>query len=188
MPACGTMRAVRGYEVRYERDRRAGWVATPEGITFPRRFRARGRTDGDLEIELVVGFDDDRGRMVVERLEVRRGERPVDAEALRTIPITEIVRVGTFRSFGADLSDPSAGHAVALAAGFDPASVASEGPTPRVLGLVAAIYRVAYVAGDKPTHAVAEWMKVPRSTAGRWVLMARRKGLLAPTTRGKARA
>jgi transposase len=50
------------------------------------------------------------------------------------------------------------------------------------------VYRIAHAAGRPPAQAVAEVMGVPRSTAGRWIMRARRAGLLPPTSPGKARA
>ena len=48
-------------------------------------------------------------------------------------------------------------------------------------------YRYALrVSPDKPTEAIAEAFDVSRSTAGRWLVEARKRGLLAPATPGRA--
>jgi len=54
---------------------------------------------------------------------------------------------------------------------------------------VALIYRDAYERGEPPTLAVSEHFRVPHSTAGRWVSIARNEySLLPKTRRGKAKA
>jgi len=53
---------------------------------------------------------------------------------------------------------------------------------------VAAIYRRALEQGEPPTETVRKVMPGSRSSAGRWVEEARRRGYLPPTTSGRARA
>lgn len=48
---------------------------------------------------------------------------------------------------------------------------------------VAAVYRTAHAAGDPPTKAVAARFGVARSTAGRWIAEARRRGHLGEAPR-----
>lgn len=52
--------------------------------------------------------------------------------------------------------------------------------TPELLAKVAEVYRAAYSAGQSPTQAVAETFEVSHSTAGRWVVEARKAGTLGP--------
>jgi hypothetical protein len=54
------------------------------------------------------------------------------------------------------------------------------------LAEVAKRYREAAEKGDHPTQAVAREMNVARSTAARWVGLARRHGLLGPSLPGRA--
>ena len=49
-----------------------------------------------------------------------------------------------------------------------------------VLARVASIYRAAEALGRPPTNAVKDKMPVARSTAGRYVMEARRRGFLGP--------
>jgi len=58
--------------------------------------------------------------------------------------------------------------------------------TPDFLAAVAATYARAYLEGESPTEAVASRYGVPRSTAGKWVMRARRDGLLGATTERRA--
>lgn len=56
------------------------------------------------------------------------------------------------------------------------------------LRTVASVYREALRTGAPPAEAVKDELGVPRSTAGRWVAEARRRGFLPATTRGRAAA
>jgi hypothetical protein len=40
------------------------------------------------------------------------------------------------------------------------------------------MYRLSYACGVAPTKSVAELFEMPRSTAGRWIATARKKGYL----------
>jgi hypothetical protein len=53
---------------------------------------------------------------------------------------------------------------------------------------VARQYTAYLEASGAPTAGIAEAAEVPRSTAVRWVHQARKRGLLPPTTQGKARS
>lgn len=53
---------------------------------------------------------------------------------------------------------------------------------------VADFYTRAVNESGKPTQALAESADVPRSTAARWVSQARKRGFLAPTSKGRSRA
>jgi hypothetical protein len=57
--------------------------------------------------------------------------------------------------------------------------------TTDLLEQVAHVYKVAAANGSSPTQAVAEALNLNRSTAGKWVVKARRAGLIPPTTQGK---
>jgi hypothetical protein len=55
-----------------------------------------------------------------------------------------------------------------------------------LLAQVADTYRDALSRGLSPTDTVAADFPTSRSTAGRWVMEARRRGLLGPAVRGRA--
>jgi hypothetical protein len=170
-------------------ERTAGKIVTVDGVSLYRRVRVRAEAE-QWASEVTVSYDEDLGRMVAERLEVRGNGAPVTPELLRKIPLKRLVAHGAFHAAGADLvGDPtSAAYVVGRVLGVDPVEVAAKGPTDEALRVAAAVYRIAYLAGLRPTNVVAAAMKIPRSTAGRWVMVARQRGFLAPTTRGKARA
>ena len=68
-----------------------------------------------------------------------------------------------------------------------PEGLSEEGPTDRVLLWVAHLYRLGLAIDYNPTKAVEENLKVPRSTAGRWIARARERGYLEPAE-GQGRA
>lgn len=59
-------------------------------------------------------------------------------------------------------------------AGFD----SNVGPTDDALRFVAASYSLAYALGEPPAKAVERDLDLATSTAGRWIKLAREKGLL----------
>lgn len=63
-------------------------------------------------------------------------------------------------------------------------------PKPRLsdeaLARAVEVYRQAVIAGDPPTQTVAKVLHLERSTAGRWMVEARRRGLLGPALARKA--
>jgi hypothetical protein len=54
------------------------------------------------------------------------------------------------------------------------------------LGQVAELYRAAVQRGDNPTQTIADTMHAARSTAARWVGLARKRGLLGASLPGRA--
>jgi hypothetical protein len=63
---------------------------------------------------------------------------------------------------------------------------AGGGPSHQDLRAVADIYQLAYLTGASPTKTVMERFGLPRSTASRWIRLAREHGLLGPATPRKA--
>jgi hypothetical protein len=53
-----------------------------------------------------------------------------------------------------------------------PDDVAEHGPTDRALRWTAHFYRCGYAVSYNPTKGVEEMLKLPRSTAGRWIAAA----------------
>jgi hypothetical protein len=139
---------------------------------------------GDITIEGEARLAD--GRFAITKLVV---EGPsVTGALLRKIPVQVILR---------DVVMSTARRAAGPAGqdGFEvsrrpvlPPDVAKHGPTQEALQAVAAIYRLAYVAGDDPTKAVTDTLELARGTAGRWVMKAREAGYLPPTQPRRAGA
>lgn len=132
-------------------------IATGPGLPF------------DVEIEAEL----EGTRMVVRSIRTPRGE--ITSEALRQVPVARILSLGVVSLVG-----------TMNLAGRNLQAAKVEGPTEKTLKLVARIYRLAYLGGEKPTQAVANLLDVPRSTAARWVQHSRREGFLGPAEERKA--
>lgn len=142
-------------------------------------FRYQVENLYDLELHTVY----EAGRVICDRLTVTRrpGGPSVTTEGLRKIPIAGLVRDGLestrlpFREyvFAAEQTAPVDRRPTA-------------GPTEEDLRAVADSYRAAYATGAPPTRAVMSRLKLPRSTASRWIALARKRGLLGPATPRKA--
>jgi hypothetical protein len=149
----------------------------PEGVLAPKRISATATGhDPDYDLELEVELE--RGRYVVKSLTCRaRKGGAVSSEGVTHIPVKNILRHVVGRQLSIPLLSP--GRAA------NPA-IAAQGPTEQALKRAAAVYRMAHLIGLPPTEAVAQDLELPRSTAGRWVSMARRRGFLGPAEPRKA--
>ena len=150
--------------------------AFTEGILAPRRITATASghdPDYDLEVEIEL----ERGRYVVKslRCQARKGGA-VTSEGVTHLPVKQILRIIVGRVLG----NP-------LVSGWAPGpDAAGQGPTDEALKRVAAVYRVAHLMGLPPTESVAQTSSLARSTAGRWVGMARERGFLGKAEPRKA--
>ncbi len=140
------------------------------------------------------------GRLVAEEVSVRVVDSesgPVTGEVLRTVPVASLVRecegmvwVGD-EPPADDISDEAFLESI-WAHTFSnevAARLAANGPTQETLEAVAQVYQLAYLVGAHPTQAVEGRFRLPRSTAGRWVSLARKRGFLGEAPRpGKAGA
>ena len=144
-------------------------------------------------LELRVVHED--GRFVVDQLTVKRreGGPPVTTERLREVPIaallrlaveSNVVRVSREATRDGDTSSWELRWASPLA--LSERAKGGGGPSDEDLRTVAALYQVAYATGQAPTRLVMNRLELPRSTAGRWIRMARDRGLLGPATPRKA--
>jgi len=130
-----------------------------------------------VEVEVVP----DKGRLAARSVSVRQRPDgpPVTGEVIRSVPVAAFVRSaatvveraepvgdGVFQMLDAALTEQAADE------------YRQAGPTDRTLRAVAALYRLAYAVGDAPTKGVEQGLGLPRSTAGRWVAMARERGFL----------
>ncbi len=150
-------------------------VEIVDGVMVPSGLSVTASGDelpGDIEVRVVL----QGGRMVAHQVTciAREGDR-ITAAALRDIPVAKIVRLGV-------LSLPGT---FALA-GKDFVALRKAGPSEETLRTVAAVYRLAYLIGDSPTAAVRGAFDVPKSTAARWVQLARARGFLGAADSRKA--
>lgn len=125
------------------------------------------------------------GRYVVDELVIsrRKGAPPITTEALRAVPVAQIVRDGLHDNFRSMM------EGVGLRPAQNPPGTLAEAVrtgTDEGLQLVAAIYRLAYAFGYSPTAGLAEAFRTSRATAGRWIAAARERGFLGPAVGTKA--
>jgi hypothetical protein len=117
------------------------------------------------------------GRFVVTALELRQAPEgpPITSDGLRAVPIAALIRGAAHRGVilghdeGFDVSDPRP---------LPGPEVAANGPTPEALRAAAVIHRYATVAGIPPKQEVAKRLGLTVPTAGRWLVTARREGLI----------
>lgn len=168
---------------------RSGMVELVPGVRVAARFEVRFAADDavPVDVRMVVAFDGDRFH--VEELCCHRadGRPPVTGEAIRAVPVAQLLgRAVVPHVFDVEPTGAEDGSIRATPVGaFGPEDVTS-GPTDDALHKVATVYQLHYACGRPPTKAVEMIFEVPRSTAGRWVSMARDRGLLGPTTPGRA--
>lgn len=172
--------------------RTTGKIDLPEGLTLPRSVRVK--ISGDIDDELLP-FDGDavlrfqHGRLEVTSLTLRQvsdGGPPIRGDRLRQIHRVLIQTV--LHILQPIPLDSRAGQPLlAVFAGWeDVKSIIKDGPTEDALKLVASAYRLSYVAGDPPAKSVQSLLGIPRSTVGRWIMLARKRGFLGPTEERKA--
>ena len=155
-------------------------------VKSPMRWSATFTPDGGDEseppyrIELNVVIDD--GRFTVEQMTCTQHGNgpPVTSEGLRAIPVARLLAFAAFRNVFVVKNAPDGSSAVTPFDGADLAEGAKRGPTDDVLRKVAVVYQVQYACGLAPTKGVEDSFKLARSTAGRWIAMARERGLLPP--------
>lgn len=146
-----------------------------------------------LELLLTVVIED--GRPVIDEMHVKRveGAPGISVALLRRLPLRFLL--AKMPPLAVQTVGP--GHAVSVTEkGAERLQrIWHRGPGGRRrsaddvssrLAEVAAIYRGALLAAKPPTKAVAEGLSVSQSYAGKLVMQARTKGLLGPTTKGRA--
>ena len=144
----------------------------------------------------------DRGEPICDWVSVRRrpGGRSVSAAQLRKLGLPRLIRAAVERAGGRiDLQSGAFTPAVLLEADQREQFSRALGEGQRKprrgkrlqddeLRQVADVYRSAFELGRPPTAAVQDEFRIAYPTAGRWVMEARRRGFLPPTTRGVAAA
>jgi hypothetical protein len=146
-----------------------------DGVQVPSAITAKAVSE-DPPFEVLVRIEPREGRMVATKVTCSAGEAShVSTEILRQIPVAEIVTSGVLSAIG-----------MLTLAGTDIAALRTAGPTDATLGAVAAVYRLAYLTSGRPTAYVRETFRVSKSTASRWVQLARAKGFLGAASPRRA--
>jgi len=156
-------------------------VSVAPGVAFPAEVtvKAEDCQGYDVEIRVVPAG----GRLTAASVEVRqRKDGPaVTGEAIRAVPVAGLVRQAGGHLLHVDSTHPNGKAHKLSARTIDKAGVErlrQAGPTDETLDWVAYIYRFALVLGEPPTGSVERTLELPRSTAGRWVALARERGFL----------
>ena len=124
-------------------------------------------------------LEGDRFVCVALRAERKRRGPPVTSKGIRNVPVNALIRSISMEYVHRVKKNPKGGGVV-----ISPARVsglkrlADAGPTEETLEHVALVYRLAYVCADRPTKAVEDAFRLPRSIAERWVSKARDLGLI----------
>lgn len=149
------------------------------------QIRVRG-WEHDIDINISVHD----GRLIADRVDVRRhaGSPPVTSEVFRRLPVQMLVtNAANAVHYGGESVDSSAAFKAAWPTHPEAEYVARHGLDDETLRVVARVYRVAYLVGQSPVKTIENLLKVPRSTAGRWVAAARGRGFLSEA-RGPGKA
>lgn len=97
-------------------------------------------------------------------------------DALRAIPVANLTKMAGARHVLYEEGDGTLRQRALLDEDVD--RIKRDGPTDQALRLVAYLYRLALVVGEPPTQTVERNLRLARSTAGRWVSLARKRGFL----------
>jgi hypothetical protein len=168
------------------------------GLGAPWEFAARVELEQLYSLELHVVYEQPvggrMGHFVCDRLTIRRREDgpPVTSEGLRQIPVATFLRLaveGNLLRVGPTIREGNKSTWTLTPTGqitLSERARAGGGPSEQDLRAVADVYQLAHVTGGAPTKTVMQRLGLPRSTASRWVRMARERGLLGPATPRKA--
>lgn len=154
------------------------YVVVAPGLSMPRTVTVHVEDLNGYNVELVVGARD--GRLVASEVRVceREGGPAVTGEVLRSIPVATLTKHAAAHALDYEYRD---GVASMKAREFTPGyveNVRAAGPVAATLEAVAYLYRLAVLMGEPPTKTVEQTLELPRSTAGRWVALARKEGFL----------
>jgi hypothetical protein len=170
----------------------AGIVIPPEakgikfhaGLVLPSKMVLTKDHEG-YDIEAVIALDADAERYVCQEfwMRQREGGPPVTGEAIRAVPIQQLVKTA-IRLAHLEKKGPADADGVVpsglVPGAKPPEGLAKQGPTDEVLRWVAQTYNLAEVINEPPTKTVQDQLGISRATAGRWVAEARKRGLISP--------
>lgn len=162
------------------------------GVTINRTMAATATWNGKgdpeelpYDIDIEVELEEGRFNCVDLRCSRRRGGPPVTTELMRKLPVVGLTRM-VAHEYVVHREKSSKGTTKISPYNWNAAAAAAEGPTDKTLQAVAVAYKFAYACWWPPTQYVATQFELPRSTAAKWVTMARQAGYLAETRERKA--
>jgi hypothetical protein len=155
-------------------------IVGPELITSDEPHSVLLTPKGAVEyFSMAIRFDRERWRYVCTELHARE----ITTELLRRVKIADWVGMELLHPAG--LEDPAIRELPNPDGrepwGFTAPEGASKRPNERALAWVSHLYRYGLAVSYAPTKVVEEGLKLPRSTASRWIAMARQEGLLGPS-------
>ena len=131
--------------------------------------------DVELAVEVVAG----RFMATSVLVRQREGGPPVTSEGIRSIPVARLTKLAVAAHvMQVEEKDGVTTWTPMRMTDETAKRFRGEGPTDEALGWVARLYRLALLLGDPPVTAVEHGLGLPRSTAGRWVALARQRGFL----------
>lgn len=193
-----------------EHDPEAGYVAYGGRFVFPRRFEALYR-DRNVVMQVYLSVDD-RGRVGVEQLNIRRppGGGAVTGATLRAIPVDTLAREA-MKMAAYEIVSQTPGEPPELRRAADPDLTGIADPdfsgdelfavyqqathkpfrrgkpvTDAHLREVVQVYRDATATKQRPKQTIARVFHVSTSTASRWIRAARDRGFLGDAIPGVA--
>lgn len=129
-----------------------------------------------LTVRAIPGDGERSGRFVCSSIAADEG---LSGELLRRIPVAAIVRSAAATLVMPTDDQPGRRRTLLGApAKRELKRMAAAGPTDETLRWVAYAYRVGLILDAKPTQYVERSFEIPRSTAGRWIALARSTDLL----------
>jgi hypothetical protein len=159
------------------------------GLAAPTAFKYRVERTDLYNLEADIVFEE--GRFVIDRLTIQRREDGplITTEGLRQIAVAALLHVAVEGNVMHASPTGEAGDKVLTwpwLLMLSERAQAGGGPSEEDLFAVATVYQVAYATGAPPTRTVMQRFGLPRSTASRWIALARERGLLGPATPRKA--
>lgn len=161
------------------------------GFALPGRFSAT--IDADwlrYRVQLDLAVSDNAVDCVALRLESRADTEPITSRSLREIPLAECVRLATDAALVP--MERKDGEITVQLGPSEPMELPSRRPQRRIPAAWLQEAADIYLSADEhPTQAVEQLHSqapISYSTARRWVEEARRRGLIPPTTPGRASA
>jgi hypothetical protein len=167
-------------------------------LAIPRAFTSRMEIEGRYSLEADLAYEQPVGgrvgHFVCNRLTITRREDgpPVTTEGIREIPVAAFLRLSVEANLVRVGPRQHDGHTSSWELTWVGPIALSEraraggGPGEEDLRAVADVYQLAYVTGGAPTKTVMERLGLSRSTASRWIALARKRSLLGPATPRKA--
>jgi hypothetical protein len=168
------------------------------GLGAPREFTFAVELEGLYSLEADVVYEQPvggrMGHFICDRLTIRRRDDgpSITSEGIRQIPVAAFLRLaveGNLLRVGPTEYDGRTSSWKLTPTGpitLSERARGGGGPSDEDIRAIADVYQLAYLTGGAPTKTVMQRLGLSRSTAGRWIALARERGMLGPATPRKA--